>query len=137
MIDDIDFEDISPHRWHFDTDGYVKRSFRTGKRVSMMTMHRQIMKAPKGLLVDHINFNLSDNRRSNLRLCTANQNQWNTKPRNKYKGLKKKGNGWEVYVTAYKKRNYIDSFKNETDASKAYNEAVKKYHGEFAYLNKV
>ena len=43
----------------------------------IVQLHRLIMNAPKGLLVDHRNGDSLDNRRANLRLATHSQNQWN------------------------------------------------------------
>jgi len=55
-------------------------------------MHRQIMKAPAGFVVDHINYNGLDNRKANLRLATLTQNNRHTRRTihpgtSKYKGV--------------------------------------------------
>ena len=54
-------------------------------------MHRQILNAPKGMVVDHKDGNGLNNRKSNLRLCTPAQNVRNRRPAlgssSKYKGV--------------------------------------------------
>lgn len=57
-----------------------------------------------------------------------------------YKGVswEKRRNHWVVWI--YRELStpkYIGSFKTELEAAKAYNEAAKKYFGEFAQLNDV
>lgn len=47
------------------------------KNKEHQALHRFIMNTPKGLLVDHINHNGLDNRKSNLRNCTAKENRAN------------------------------------------------------------
>jgi hypothetical protein len=110
-------------------------------------IHRLIAKAfienPLNLAtVDHINGDSSDNRVENLRWATQCQQTQNTKKhpgKNKYKGvffveyLQK----WRVTVRVNGKQLWIGAFKDEVDAAIAYNEAVIKYHGEFARLNDI
>lgn len=47
------------------------------KRSKHIPAHREIIAAPEGSFVDHVNGNGLDNRRSNLRLATRRQNNWN------------------------------------------------------------
>lgn len=147
LVDDEDYADVSKHKWQAQPratspgQSYAKRGTATG---GCIMMHRQILNAPAGVLVDHVNGNTLDNRRRNLRLCTASENQRNRpKPKRKassnYKGVswhaaKRK---WLVTVGHLGKTNYLGYFQSESDAARAYNEAAKRLHGEFAYLNSV
>ncbi len=105
-------------------------------------MHHEVIKVPDGMVIDHINHDSMDNRRANLRPATRSQNMRNRKKRldaksSKYKGICRfKGHRkWTARITFEKKRIYLGCFENEIDAAKAYDEAAKKYHGEFACLN--
>ena len=108
-------------------------------------MHQEILKVPKGMVVDHINNDGMDNRSANLRAATKAQNSRNRKKflksdgskQSKYKGVSwhKKTHKWEASITFERKSIYLGIFKNEIDAAKAYDEAAKKYHGQFACLN--
>jgi hypothetical protein len=51
-------------------DFYVRGQF-SGK---IKLLHRYLLNPPSHLFVDHINGNTSDNRRTNLRLCTNKEN---------------------------------------------------------------
>jgi len=105
------------------------------------SMHREIMNAPKGLDVDHIDGNGLNNRKSNLRLCTHAENVHNSRPmRNgssKYKGVcwHKTYKKWYSSIGKTGKRFYLGRFDNEIDAALAYDKKAKELFGEFAYLN--
>lgn len=102
-----------------------------------MLMHREIMSAPSGLQVDHINRNGLDNRRSNLRLCSATENAGNTTKSRKLRGASRfKG----VHLTrdgtiAVCAKVRLGTFPTEEAAARAYDDAARARWGEFARLN--
>lgn len=104
-------------------------------------LHRILMGDKKGYVIDHINGDGTDNRRNNLRYCTQQQNNWNSKIRNntksRYKGVTI--NKYSIYARIYQdgKKIYLGCFNTPQEAAIAYNEAAKKYRNEFAVLNKV
>jgi ABC-2 type transport system ATP-binding protein len=104
-------------------------------------MHRVIMNAPKGSIVDHRDHEGLNNTKQNLRFATRSQNSCNRKRLNygssKYRGVCRGNecNKWRAYISFNGQRKYLGYFDNEEDAGKAYDEAAKIYHGEFAVLN--
>lgn len=84
--------------------------------------------------IDHINMNRSDNRLSNLREVTHQQNCYNfplfKNNTSGYKGVSfiKKLNKFRAYIVKDNKQICIGLFKTAIDASNAYNEAKRIYH---------
>ena len=113
-------------------------------------MHHLVIAVPPGMFCDHINHNGLDNRKANLRPATHTQNVWNPREfnrptpggykrhsRSKYKGVDWANdmNRWRARIRVNGKRIYLASFKEELDAAKAYDQAAKKHHGEYASVN--
>ena len=103
--------------------------------------HRVILDAPLGSMVDHINGDGLDNRRSNLRIATPGENKRNSRKRtigtSGFKGVYRHRTRWQARGHLECKVVYLGSFSTERDAALAYNEFAKKNYGEFALLNEV
>jgi len=90
--------------------------------------------------IDHINGIKDDNRIANLRECTKSQNGANTPAyKNNKSGIKgvsrdKASSKWMARIQKDGKNIYLGLFTNIEDAGKAYQEAAKLHHGEFARL---
>lgn len=135
LIDDEDYDLVKGYTW------FVHRGYATSTTPDKRTilMHRMIMQTPKGMKTDHRDLDRLNNRRSNIRICTTAQNAYN-RGANKKKVLPKC-----VYFDKESRRLYVritfegrdinlGRFETEVEAVAAYNKAVLKYHGEFAFL---
>jgi hypothetical protein len=143
-IDDIDYELISAYKWHAwnpKSNWYAYTNPGPTKNRKRFSMHRLIMNAKKGQLVDHKNGNSLDNRRDNLRFCTRGQNNMNSKIHKigGYKGVhfcKDKGK-FQVSIRLNNKQIHGGFFDAPLQAAKKYNDMAIQYHGEFARLNEI
>lgn len=124
--------------------GATKKYVMLRKHGKTMYLHRLIMGATKRTeIVDHINGNIYDNRRENLRIGNKSTNGSNLRhlPIHNTSGFKgvafdKVNNKWRAQIQVNGKSIKIGRFKDKIDAAKAYDEAAIKYFGEFACTNK-
>ena len=85
--------------------------------------------------IDHIDRDVTNNKYSNLREASQEQNQHN---RTVEKGYHKHGPSWRVKICVNKIRKVIGVFKTEAEARTAYLEAKAFYHPEsLTYLQGV
>jgi hypothetical protein len=106
-------------------------------------LHRLIMNAQPGQIVDHIDRNPLNCRRSNLRVVTYRQNIWNNGPQvgktSRFKGVCfcSHNQKFKAQIRHGKRRFWLGYFASEEDAARAYNAKAGELKGEFAYLNDV
>lgn len=148
LVDDEDFDELSKYKWQAQIRPraiYVQRGYWDSKQKKQIIVfiHRQIMRCPKGLVVDHINHNGLDNRKENLRICTLSQNRQNTrktKP-NKYgyKGIcfikKNKTKPYQAQLHYGNKIISLGAYSTPEEAACAYDKKARELFGEYAYLN--
>jgi hypothetical protein len=147
IVDADDYERLSQYRWfalYTKWGFYAARNSRkdeSGKRHTIL-MHREILGVPHGFLVDHVNNNSLDDRKSNLRPATPSQNICNRRLSkagcsSKYRGVfwYKRAKKWCAAINHERKYIRLGLFSSEIEAAKAYDAAARKYHGEFARLN--
>lgn len=139
-----DYDKIKDYTWHYDKDKYVCACCKNPDGTdTTIKMHRIIMNLldEKDLDPDHIKHINYDNRKSQLRIVTQNQNNYNTKiPINNTSGCKgvsfnKEKKKYEAYIKVNKKKICLGYFSDLKDAIKARKEAEEKYCGEFSYDN--
>jgi HNH endonuclease/AP2 domain len=149
LVDDVNYENLSKYNWcavnvKVKSDGrkldrfYAKRvDYSSGKPKSTF-MHRYILNAPDGLLIDHVNGNSLDNRAVNLRIATKAQNAMNSHciGKIKFKGVSLTKSGkYSSKITANWSSKYLGLFNSPEEAARAYDEEARKIHGQFARLN--
>lgn len=160
FFDPIDYEMVCKYRWHISPTHihnlfYAQAAYKVGvSKWKTIMMHRLIMGAnDRNIYVDHIDHDGLNNRRCNIRLATDSQNKKNI---SSYRGSSSKFLGvckrvtkvnrklssgrtetvrWRACIRANGVNKEIGVFKTEIEAAMAYDEAAKKYHGEFANLN--
>jgi hypothetical protein len=146
LVSPEDFYWLNNFQWcaqHSDQNIYAVRFIlKPNKRPKIVSLHKEIMKSPNGLLVDHKNCHGIDNRRSNLRFATASENMCNrrktsSKTSSRFIGVcfDKWTGRWSAHVGVNGKTRWLGRFDSEIDAAKARDKAARIYHKEFARLN--
>ena len=151
-IDDEDINRVTSHNtiWGaiFRVDKYQMnvtiQGIRCRSRLTkeMVLLSHILIDCPKGMVIDHIDRNVLNNKKSNLRLATKSQSMMNRgkhSSRSKYKNVHRKI-GCKTWSFGIKKAGKLYEkfgFLTEIDAAIAANEKLKELHGEFAVLNKI
>lgn len=136
LIDASDLAEVQKHKWSIENSGYVHTTI-NGKHTRL---HQFLMRPYQGV-VDHINGDRTDNRRSNLRVATNKDNVRNQKigKRNSsgYKGVSydSRRGKYAAHITVDRVGRFLGYYDNAVDAAVAYDRAAAIYFGEFARPN--
>lgn len=126
LVDSEDFEGLNALSWRLHTEGYAVGSVKG----QTLYMHRMILDAPSATSVDHKNHNRLDNRRDNLRVCTAAQNSHNISTINVYFFAERRK--WCAQIKVDGRSQHLGMYPSEIDAQKAYSSACLYHYGDFA-----
>jgi len=136
-----DLKRVQSRRWyHENSNGYHRiRCLNQNRKWIELSRFILGVADPK-ILVDHVNHDRLDNRRSNLRLATKSENQFNQRAirgRVPFKGVREADGGFVATISANHQKHYLGYFRSAVEAAKAYDKAAVELHGEFAKINGV
>ena len=130
IVDDEDYERLIKHswawrpsKWSLNGEGYAVRGSKKRGEPSTIYMHREILNAPEGSSIDHINLHSLDNRKS------------------RYKGVFQRSNPdnpvkpWTARIRFNDRRIELGTYEDEETAAAAYNLASRILFGDFRYEN--
>lgn len=151
QIDEEDYDRVTNLCWYVRKDmvlkngdayfyhGYCSKTVDGKWKTIRVSLQRFIMNAKykDGTVVDHINGNVLDNRKCNLRVCTVAENIRNSRMKKTnttgYKGVtyNKGRNKYIAQICVNRKQMNLGYFDTPEEAHAAYCKASEKYHGEF------
>lgn len=139
LIDDIDAERVLARKWYLQRGGHTCYGAAVQKGTPLL-LHRFILGASRGQIVDHINGDGLDNRRDNLRLCSHAENLRNQRKRagtsSRFKGVRKNKSGtWSADIEQSGKSLFLGTFDSEERAARQYDRAARVFFGKFAKTN--
>ena len=140
LVDDEDVE-LANRVWQVNAKGYATRIETIGGR-TLVVMHREVARRQNGFLdpsmqVDHINGDRRDNRRSNLRICTQNENAKNLgRYRNNTSGFKgvsfhKRCRKWQASIQVDGQLRYLGLYDTLEAAAAVYETVARAEFGSF------
>lgn len=145
LIDPEDVERVSRFYWAVMVRGDVSSAIwdKDTKKASHLKLHRFIMSAPVGMVVDHINHDPLDNRKSNLRICTTSQNGKNLRIKKNntsgYPGVRwqEDRKKWRAEIKLDYKNLFLGRYDTKAEAIQARRNAEVELYGDYAPLNEV
>ena len=153
IVDDEDYERLIAHSWAWfpvassqSSLGYaVRKGNKKRGEPRTVQMHREILHAPPGKTVDHINLNGLDNRKEILRYVSVQENCFNRpKPimncTSVYKGVLAREdnpikNGWIARIKYNGRHVELGRYWSEEQAAAAYNFASRIFFGRYRHEN--
>jgi hypothetical protein len=137
IVDMADYAKFCGENWAAHRNGSTFYAVRNAMGRAFK-LHRLIIAAPRGSIVDHINGDGLDNRRSNLRIVSSSENSQNRRavgggPR--FKGVSRRSGGYGASIFYNGSRRWLGTFRTAEDAARAYDATALECFGEYARLN--
>jgi hypothetical protein len=134
-----DLKRIGKYKWAAKRIGNKYYAYAMVSGSKQVLMHRFLMRAPKGKVVDHIDGNSLNNCRFNLRICTHQQNaanKWGPLGMSGYIGVRAYGDKWHAFFTHKGIQHHLGTFEDPAEAARVRDAfAYEKSHGH-ARLNR-
>lgn len=137
LINDDKYNELVKYTWHIGSGGYAQTRINN----KIIKMHRFLLNAQNGEIVDHINNCIFDNRIENLRISNKLNNSHNKIKQegmtSEYRGVSfyKKTNKFKAQISHDKIKYYLGYFNTPKEAAIAYNNKAVELYGNFAKLN--
>lgn len=143
LVDDADAETIGHFKWMAKpkqcAEGgfYAQRTIRPHGKKCTLYLHRAIVGAAHGQVVDHINGDGLDNRRENLRITDLSGNNSNRRYAGSsgFRGVYKVGNRWRAILRARGGSFNGGYFDDPAEAARSYDALAFEHFGDLATLN--
>lgn len=133
LLDSDDLDKVTKYQWSIGSHGYAT----SGAGSKQILMHRLIANLDDtGKVIDHINRNKLDNRKSNLRICSPSENSMNKGVQNNnklgFKGVTKTAEGnYQAIITFNGRPMYLGRYATPELAFKSYELVASSLFGEF------
>lgn len=143
LVDDEDWMRCATKTWSCSDGKRISSGLRSGKSGVTFSLPDFILKFPNCETIDHIDRNIWNNQKSNLRESTRQLQEANkgltSQNTSGYKGVSwsTEKSMWVVRVKINGKTKFFGYFRNKEEAALKYNRIALKFFGESAYLNKI
>ncbi len=142
QVDAEDFNRCNLDNWCINKANGVPVSIRAWTGTRFINLSNYVMNDFESEF-DHIDRNIFNNQKNNLRKCTHQQNCLNRRKSisasstSLYKGVdyREDKEKWRARIKVNNRQLSLGHFDSEIKAAKAYNRAAIKYFGEFALVN--
>lgn len=141
LIDDEDWARCATRRWYASRADQKREAWYALTSIDGRTvyLHRFIMDAESGVLIDHANRDGLDCRRENLRRASQSQNSQNRinerPPASGYRGVYRDKAAWRVKIQIEGKQINGGQYATPVEAARVYDRRALELFGEFAVLN--
>jgi hypothetical protein len=146
-VDDRDYDLVNSYTWsvgirnnYIQITGYKSSEISKGKKISIGRLILGLESGDKRV-ADHVNGDVFNNTRTNLRIATVHQNTMNRKKSSnthctsKYIGVGYLHGKIRARIRTDGHERFLGFFDKEELAALAYNKAAKELFGDFARLN--